>query len=267
MHLKRWLTAVVLIPLVFLVVLKGSPLLFSLLMAAATLFGMAEYFSLFAGQGELPKAFRFLAHGASLTIIAGAHAGSAQMVLLLTAMNVLALSLLVVTTFSDNFPGLDAVFKQVHGVVYIPLFLALLVFVRNSENGALWVIWLWVIIGASDTAAFYGGRLLGKHPLAVEVSPKKTIEGAVAGLAAALAVGVGFCLFFLPHISLVPAAVFALTAAASGQVGDLYESAMKRACNIKDSGSILPGHGGVLDRLDGLLFAVPVAYLFKVFLL
>ena len=116
------------------------------------------------------------------------------------------------------------------------------------------------IIWTGDTAAYYVGRGWGKHRLAPRISPGKTIEGAVAGLLASLAAGIGLGGLFLdtPSVWLAP---ISLMTAAAGQAGDLCESALKRGAGVKDSSNRLPGHGGILDRVDSLLFAAPVFYL------
>jgi phosphatidate cytidylyltransferase len=121
------------------------------------------------------------------------------------------------------------------------------------------VLMLFGIIWAGDSAAYYTGRALGRHPLAVRVSPKKTVEGAIGGLVGSIAIGTAVGLWRLaepwPNLALI-----SLVTAIAGQIGDLAESALKRSVGVKDSSSILPGHGGILDRLDSLLFAAPVFF-------
>jgi phosphatidate cytidylyltransferase len=121
------------------------------------------------------------------------------------------------------------------------------------------------VILMGDTGAYFAGRAFGKTLLIPKVSPKKTLEGAYGGLAASVLTGVGFCLVFNMPFSTPLAAIIALLAGLAGQVGDLVESALKRAANCKDSGFLLPGHGGALDRVDSLVFGVPIAYLLFLF--
>jgi phosphatidate cytidylyltransferase len=120
---------------------------------------------------------------------------------------------------------------------------------------------LFAIIWAGDSAAYYGGRALGRRLLAPTVSPKKTVEGAIAGFVASVAVGVIGGVYFLGEPWLNLAGISAVTAVV-GQIGDLAESVLKRSAGVKDSSSILPGHGGILDRLDSIFFAAPVFYWF-----
>jgi phosphatidate cytidylyltransferase len=119
-----------------------------------------------------------------------------------------------------------------------------------------------VTVAISDTFQYYSGRTLGRHLLAPVVSPKKTIEGAVGGFAgAALALAV-IGHWWLPQMGLIQRILLGLAIAAVGIVGDLFESLLKRSVNMKDASAIIPGHGGVLDRIDALLFAAPVYYVF-----
>ena len=121
------------------------------------------------------------------------------------------------------------------------------------------VLMLFAIIWVGDSAGYYGGRAFGKHLLAPRVSPKKTVEGAVAGLLGSIFVGVIAGKWVLPEDWMNLIVLSAVTAIA-GQIGDLAESTLKRSAGVKDSSSILPGHGGILDRLDSLFFAAPVFY-------
>jgi phosphatidate cytidylyltransferase len=126
--------------------------------------------------------------------------------------------------------------------------------------GAAATTWLIVTIAASDSAQYYTGRLLGRHTLAPTVSPAKTIEGACGGLVAAALSGLIIGPRVLPFLSPARALTFALVAAAFGMIGDLFESLLKRSAGVKDSSALIPGHGGVLDRIDSYLFAAPVFY-------
>lgn len=124
-----------------------------------------------------------------------------------------------------------------------------------------------VITWLSDTAAYVGGRAFGKRPLAPRISPNKTVAGAVSALLAGLATAVLYPRFLLPEfwtLELAPSLAFGLVVTGSAIIGDLAESALKRECGVKDSSGLLPGHGGMLDRLDSILWAVPAAFLFLV---
>lgn len=150
------------------------------------------------------------------------------------------------------------------GLVYPALALALLVSLSISNSSgqgyrAIWSILLTVWTG--DTAAYFGGRSFGGRRLAPVLSPGKTVSGAVFALTATLAVGAILLPWFIP-VRWYEGAFFGLIVGAAAQVGDLFESLLKRAGGVKDSGGIIPGHGGILDRFDSLAFAIPMAYLF-----
>ena len=130
-----------------------------------------------------------------------------------------------------------------------------------------WVFFLLLVVFGGDTAAYYVGKRFGRHKLSPNISPGKSVEGAYGGLLGSVLAGVLFELFWPLGCSLNMATGLAVTMAVFAQFGDLFESMLKRSAGRKDSGSLLPGHGGVLDRIDGLLFATPVLYYLKIFLL
>ena len=146
------------------------------------------------------------------------------------------------------------------GMVYCVWFPLLLVAIREMTNGKHWVIFCLLIVWASDTFAYFAGKLFGKHFLYPTISPKKTWEGAIGGAIGALGVAGSYAHYFIPGPSLSVLFVIILTVNAASILGDLCESMIKRASRVKDSGSILPGHGGFLDRFDGVLFALPTLY-------
>ena len=128
----------------------------------------------------------------------------------------------------------------------------------SEKFGARLVFFLFATIWACDSFAYYVGKTLGRHKLAPEVSPKKTIEGALGGLAGSVLVAAAASSLFLREFRPLEAAIVGGLASSAGQLGDLVESMFKRAAGVKDSGVFLPGHGGFYDRVDSLLFAVPV---------
>lgn len=147
------------------------------------------------------------------------------------------------------------------GLIYIVCFFDFLVFIREKENGNK-LIWLvFIIAWASDTFAYYFGRFFGKHKLCPEVSPKKTIEGSIGGIIGSIiGVSVWFIIFKPTNINLFSLIILGIVGGSISQIGDLSASLIKRFVNIKDYGKIMPGHGGVLDRFDSILFIAPVVY-------
>ncbi len=269
-HLKRWITALILIPCLLWVIIKGSILLFAALVSVAAALSIREYLDIICANdtGPVSHATRIISYTACMTLVMGACLGSWQVLFFILALDMMALCVFVLWRFSVTPHIFDLVARQVLGVVYIPLSMALLVFIREMDQGTWWIIWLLIVCFANDTGALYVGTFKGKHKLAPKISPNKTIEGAVGGMAVSVAAGFIFNLFFFKDFPLALTGIFcALMVAAAGQIGDLFESAMKRVGHIKDSGRLLPGHGGMLDRIDGLLLAIPVFYFFQVFVL
>lgn len=269
MHLKRWLTAIVLLPVLIGILLKGNSLLFTSLVCAITLISMKEYLAMVSAghSGAMCSGLQGIAYAVSICIVIAAHLDSMAMLLAILVLDLLLAACVVIVRFSPESRILESAAAQIQGIVYVPVFLSFLIWIRNSESGPTWVVWVWLIIAASDTGAYYTGTYFGRHLLSPRVSPKKTIEGSIGGIIAAVIVGAVFNRLFLPELGTVPVIAFAAIAAVSGQIGDLFESALKRCGGIKDSGRLLPGHGGILDRIDGLIFALPVAFLFKAYLL
>lgn len=144
------------------------------------------------------------------------------------------------------------------GVVYIYAPLVLAVYLRRSNPH--WLMFAFLLSWAGDTAALYVGKAFGRHKLAPVISPQKTWEGAAGSIAGALIAGGIYAHYLIPNTPLAIVLPLAIAGNIAGQLGDLAESALKRRADVKDSGSSLPGHGGWLDRIDSILFTVPVIY-------
>jgi phosphatidate cytidylyltransferase len=152
------------------------------------------------------------------------------------------------------------------GCVWLGVLPGFQVALRYREDGVVWLVFLYVVISSGDIFALYGGRLTGHRPLAPSLSPKKTIEGTVFGLAASTIGALVVARYWLPEIDLLTAGVLGLALGIVGQAGDLFESSLKRMAETKDSSNILPGHGGILDRIDGVLFGGAALYIALYFL-
>ena len=269
MHFKRWITAIVALPLVVLLIYKGGSILFAIFICIVCIMALVEYFRVAFNKSESSNSFSFqlLAFIIGPMIILAAYINSIDIILGIIIFNLLLSGLISLWRFKADSSVSKIVAKQLLGIIYIPLFLSCMVLIRNDADGIAWIFFLLTLVFAGDTGAFYVGRLFGQHKLCPAVSPGKTIEGAIGGLAATLGAGLIFINCFLKSLSLGPSILFFLSIGVVGQVGDLFESELKRYADVKDSGSILPGHGGILDRIDALLFAAPVAYFFKEYIL
>jgi phosphatidate cytidylyltransferase len=267
---KRVLTAAVLIPLVIGLIFWGSNRSVRLAFAFLALLCLSEFLRLASRYGAQPMRLAAYLSGAwvvaaePIVSIAGAYGPLPALLLdpgpaffLFFALLLLVLAMLGGRELSASLPGAAATLL---GVIYtsIPFRMAADLHALNPR----WLFYVLIMNWIGDAAAYYAGRAVGRRRLAPRVSPGKTWEGAAASLVAAAPLGTLYLRRFLPAgPGLLPALLLSIVVNMAAQVGDLAESALKRGANVKDSGSLLPGHGGVLDRLDGLLFSVPVVWL------
>jgi phosphatidate cytidylyltransferase len=272
---KRVATALVLVPLTVGTVLWGSTAMVALAIAAVALLALFEYFAL--GEAIGHRAYRFWTGTCALVLVYVQWLGASQ-----PAYN---LGAGLVAHEHSRWPGLGAVFFlfvlgiaaltlgtrralvevlpasgiSASGLILVafPLSFAIPLHAAGAEGPALLLFTL-VVVWVGDTVAYFVGRGIGKHPLAPHLSPKKTWEGTVAGFLGSILVP----LAFTPWLNVPPVHLLGMAALGNiaGQVGDLLESGYKRSAGIKDSGSLLPGHGGVLDRIDALILAIPVVW-------
>ena len=270
MLLQRWITAIILFPVLLVVLVKADRLTFSILLGLVSVISAREYLKMVTPvcEGISGKKIQALFYLTCAVMPVAANQGSEAAVISVIAANFLLSGCIALSDFSRKRDVFDAAARQVLGVVYIPCFLTLLVLVHELDQGAVWIIWLLFVVFAGDTGAYYAGCYLGKRKLAPNVSPKKTLAGAAGGIGGSVFIGIAFYLIIFGEFRNTGVLFFsALLIAITAQAGDLFASAMKRAGGIKDSGSLLPGHGGILDRIDGFVFAVPVLYILKVFVL
>ena len=256
MHRQRILSALLLIPPFLFLVRFGSSLHFALLVGLAI--GLAAWeFSRLCPAGTDP--------GLSLGTVAGALAWHAALSLTggvaAVAAAVGGAALLWVTLLRTDFRvGLLQAAWIVLGIVYVGGLLSFASLLRALPEGRQLIYYLACTTWAGDIGAFYVGGRFGRRPLLPRISPKKTVEGALGGILATIVVAMAGSIWIWPRLGWAPAGVVALLLSVVGILGDLCESAVKRGAGAKDSGSLIPGHGGVLDRLDSLMFAGPVLY-------
>jgi phosphatidate cytidylyltransferase len=268
MHLKRWITAIILIPLVILLIRFGEILWLAVVINVVCVLGLWEFFRIVLNNDRSTRAMSFLllALVSGTAVVWSAYFNSINVLLDIIALNVVIAAMGSVFIFKSDPSVCGMVFKQVAGIIYVPLFLSYLLLIRNGRDGELWIFLLLIVVFIGDTGAYYVGSYLGRHKLCPAVSPNKTVEGALGGLFAGLGAGALYKLLLLPPLPWGLSLLCILFINIAGQMGDLFESELKRAAHVKDSGTLLPGHGGVLDRIDALLFAAPVAYIFKAYI-
>jgi phosphatidate cytidylyltransferase len=260
--MKRWVTGLVAIPVLILVIGPAPRWIFQIFAYFAAVVALLEFLRMTVPQIKMK--YRLTA-----VLFAGLFyyfTAYGLLFLLLPTLPIAASVLLCLYLFSDSNDQRHAsqeIGTILLGLLYIVAPIALILFIDKYPNGNIWIFFLLATIILSDTGAFYAGRWFGRHKLYPAVSPGKTWEGAFGGLILSLGAPL-FFFFVFPTIFPLQKALFilALLLSMAGQIGDLSESMLKRRCGLKDSGSLLPGHGGLLDRVDGLLFAIPILYLY-----
>jgi phosphatidate cytidylyltransferase len=268
--MKRFLTALILIPLVLLLIFLGPRWLVALAVAAVAAMAAWEFLGLARSSGANPPRIAVLV--AIATLFAANFAWD-QRDQIAAILGILSLALLVYCTFFRPVEQMLAdASTSIFCLFYVGMTLVTLPALREETNGPSLVAFLLCVVWAGDTAALYIGRAWGRHKMAPSLSPNKTWEGALGSLAGSLlAAGVllGLAHLFATQWNKVwlsyPEDLWywlglAVLVNVAAQVGDLAESALKRSAGVKDSGSLLPGHGGVLDRIDALLIAAPVLW-------
>jgi len=260
-HIQRWLTALVAVPVLVAVVSFGGQRLFGLLIILVIVAGVFEYHRLVFGKAFSPEKVQGTLLAVLIPIVF--YAGGAQHVLAILTLGILAVFLLGLPRISGDHPDSLPVMKVIFGCCYLPLTLSHFIWLRRGDEGILWVYFVIVLAFSGDVAAYYIGRTWGRRKLLPQVSTGKTVEGTLALMVGSTICCVVYGQIFLPGMAWWQAAILGLTGSALGQLGDLCESVIKRSSGAKDSGGMLPGHGGILDRLDCLIFIVPFVYYYR----
>lgn len=273
----RILTALLLIPpVIYLIGWSPKWLLLAAVIAVVELC-LYEFIQLCRHADFNPLSALTYLGGAAICAVRAVETNGAEVYsfLLLVAFVLITLTTALVAS-RDLKTYLGATATTLFGVAYIGLAFSCVIPLRFSQLGPRAIglggaadasagrnllLLLFLVIWAGDTFAYLVGRAVGRKMLFPSISPKKTLEGSIAGLGGSLLVAWGFTSLFWQTASLKKAMLLAGLVALFGQIGDLAESAMKRGANLKDSGSVLPGHGGLLDRVDSLLFGAPVLWL------
>lgn len=265
MHIKRILTAVIIV-IVLASAIYGGPTVIAVLAAIIGVMAVYEFFYMM-GRTYDYKPFNPICIWSMLTcaaIIVGGNIWPSRFVFasLLTSFLVsVAITLYYYNRAVKNV--IEILKDHVFATLYITLPLALGISVVSEPNGIAWLFFLFLAVFASDIGAFYVGSFFGKHKLCPKISPNKTVEGALGGFVLSVVCTLIYQEIWMPEVSMTETFPLAFLCAVAAQIGDLFESVIKRSMGVKDSGSILPGHGGVLDRIDSLLMAIPVFYVMK----
>lgn len=257
--MKRLITGLAIGTCWLLLLLKGSFALFWLVIVLVAALALTEYYAM-ALTAPGPRKLRPAALCIALLPVLAAYSGRPAPVaagLLLALLCCAGLTMIRYAALDTPFVFLNrTAFGALYGGflgAHLPLLMAL-------ERGNAWLLLLTATVAATDAGAYYTGTWFGKHKLCPAISPGKTIEGFLGGLVSAVLAALAAAALLFPGTNTWQLAGLALVLSCAGAAGDLTESIIKRACGVKDSGILLPGHGGVLDRADSLLFAAPVLF-------
>lgn len=260
----RVISSIIGLPLILAALFFGGKLLAALVFLLSII-GLYEYFNAFKNIGFKPSTwvgyFGTIVYY-SLIVLNKNSVVSFSLILFIIIL------LLFFDSIKRNSSIIDAALT-ILGMIYIPCMFSNIIFLQNGINGKA-IVWLpFITAWLSDTFAYFAGITLGKNKLCPKISPKKTIEGSLGGiigsLVSSLVAGIIFNSlgFFIP---LIHFGIIGALSGAVGQIGDLFASSIKRFCKIKDYGNIIPGHGGILDRFDSILFTAPTVYFYFVFI-
>jgi phosphatidate cytidylyltransferase len=288
--IKRIATAVVLIPIVLLLVLRAPLYVLTIVSAAVALLAVAEFLKLVTHYAVQPMAattYIFVAIFFLFVMFASSNRTPlVEATAMLYGIAVAAaiapfVFLAAAMRRADLKSGYPAAAASTFALAYIAIPMALLIAIRQQPAGAIWTIFTLLAVWAGDIFAYFVGKSMGRHRMSPEISPKKTWEGGVASIVASMIIGtlwiqhapaisstllrIGLIdrrdgMFGLEQPQLLPIILLSALVNIAAQLGDLVESLIKRGAGVKDSGTILPGHGGMLDRIDAMLFAVPVVW-------
>ena len=256
---QRVYAALIFLPLFYLLVRYVPPIAFFALVAAAALLALAEFYRFHFRDASAPTAMGFGLGATGLLLASLQWPGLVPERAVFLVILVALLTYRLVSSRGLTQSLVDSA-VLVFGVLYVGLTLGHLLLTRALDGGEYLILFLFLVTWAGDSGAYYAGVSLGRRQLAPMISPNKTVEGLLGGLALALVAAWAGRLWFLPSFSVPDCVAAGLLLTAAGVLGDLTESAMKRSAGVKDSGMLIPGHGGMLDRLDSLLFTAPVFY-------
>ena len=241
-----------------LVIYYGSAPVYAILAGCLVIIGLSEYFSMLTNIGV--NGYLRLGYMWGSLLILCVYMGGHYMLWAVTGF--CALFVAWFFSGSDIKGALNQIAGTLLGVIYVAGTMGFILSIVMLEDGRFLIFFIFSIIWCGDVGAYYVGKNFGSRLLAPKISPGKTIEGAVGGIFGSLAGGLCFWAWLLPGISLAHGLIVIIICGIIGQFGDLAESVLKRSAGVKNSGSIIPGHGGILDRMDSLMFAGPVFYIY-----
>jgi len=261
--LKRLLTALIIVPPFLLLIRFGPPYALVILVSVAATLGLYEFYQMTLPEQGAGVKIGAIALGA---ILCALFQWAPQGMIFLSLPVILLIIFFGYAFFSQKLSLLPSrIAITFLGIIYVPFLLSHVTLINKLPEGVFWILLLLATVWIGDTFALAFGSWLGRHKLSPRISPHKTVEGFFACFVGAILTVFVCRSLFLPTIGVPDALMVATGIAFFGQLGDLSESMIKRGAKVKDSGTVIPGHGGMLDRLDSFLFAAPFLYNFLVY--
>lgn len=254
-QLKRVTSALIILPPLLCFLFYTTAAFFLGLVLVLTAFCLREYFHMLA-LSQYPVQPR-VSYLLAFLLVCSAYPGATFWLPLTTSFTLTALTVNAILTGQSAPQRFAALLHNLFGVFFIGWSLSHLVLLRNFPAGKSYVLFLCAIVWVGDTLAMYVGKMIGRHKMSPSISPGKTWEGAAGGLIGGLLTAAASGSYLVPQLSLRQCLLLALLLSITAQIGDLGESMIKRYTGVKDSSELIPGHGGLLDRIDSLLFAAP----------
>jgi phosphatidate cytidylyltransferase len=261
---KIWTGFFIVPPVIFLIAI-GPPAALTLMVLAATFFGLREFYNLALPHSKGMEQFMGIGLALILSIITSN--GNAKAISPFFVLLLLLLSILFMGTSQNLSSTIPKMGITLFGIFYIGFLLSYVSRIRNMTDGKLWVLFLIATVWAGDISALLSGSFFGRHKLYPKISPNKTFEGLGGAIIGSVIVGLVFAWLFIPSLERGSCILLAIGLGIFGQFGDFTESMLKRSAQVKDSGSLIPGHGGMLDRLDSFLFSAPFLHYSLLYLL
>ncbi|MGC8810420.1 MAG: phosphatidate cytidylyltransferase [bacterium] len=258
MHRQRWISGLLIALGVILIVLFAPLWLFLLIILGLICLAQKEYFALALRDLSAPQ--KILGFLLSVLVALSFYGGRRECILGIISLLLFVLIMLTLKEKGDLPPRLEKMHRMLLGLLYAPFFLSFFLLLNKLNAGKLWILFGLAAVYGGDIAAFYVGRNWGKKKLAPLISPGKTIEGGIGAVGGSVAGALLFKFLFFAEVPWGPAVIMGLGVGILGQIGDLFESLLKRVAQVKDSGALIPGHGGLLDRIDSVLLSLPWVY-------
>lgn len=262
---KRILTAIIFVLIVIAVLCLNNKIVDTIFVVLISIFGIYEYNSAFKSKGHNPISWIGYVGSLAIFFMGGIVASEVKMTLIRLLIPLLLITLFIYIMINKEKYNIIDISITAFSLIYVPFMFSFVKLLMLMEHSRIWL--LFAILGASvsDTCAYEFGTRFGKKKLCEKISPKKTVEGSVAGIIGVVISYIVLAIisnkFLGMNINFVFIIIMGIVTSIMGQFGDLSASLIKRYCDVKDFGKIMPGHGGVLDRFDSLLFTAPIVYI------